>query len=289
MSIEKNTTSRLKHIGGGFTTIQNETLDKIPTNSALGVYVYLASKPEDWIIRDKDIQRRFGIGKKALETCLKTLKEVGLYEKVSIRNPNGTVKVWISNLYITPKAESEIDHNTENRHSGSIHNTPYATCGLNQKVDKELHTNNIMNTKERKNTNTSSDDDEDGDFCEFWTGYPKKVGKKQSKKAWGKLSKKTRKQVIEDIAKRKENNWKGKHSQFIPNPASYLTNERWEDAIIAYTEISLSRSYTARTGELKSTVPDYKPQNFEIKPRSKENSNIWNDAVRKTKPYKTHI
>lgn len=68
-------------------------------------------------------------------------------------------------------------------------------------------------------------------FTEFYQKYPKKVGKPAALKAFkaakinGHLP-----DVLSDIDKRMSNGeWSIDKSQFIPNPATYLNQRRWED------------------------------------------------------------
>jgi hypothetical protein len=88
------------------------------------------------------------------------------------------------------------------------------------------------------NTDVTTDDNtlcESGSSFElFWKTYPKKVGKKMTKKAWVKLKpdESLVKTIIAAIAtQRSSKSWKQDNGQFIPNPATYLNGERWNDEI----------------------------------------------------------
>jgi hypothetical protein len=70
-------------------------------------------------------------------------------------------------------------------------------------------------------------------FDVFWQTYPKKVGKPAAEKAFkaakinGHLA-----EVIGDIeAKSASEAWKKDGGQYIPNPATYLNQRRWEDGV----------------------------------------------------------
>lgn len=71
-------------------------------------------------------------------------------------------------------------------------------------------------------------------FDEFWTVYPKKVGKREAKKAWDKL-KKERPPTPEIVAKvealKTTEKWKKEGGQFIPNPATWLNAGGWDDEL----------------------------------------------------------
>ena len=69
-------------------------------------------------------------------------------------------------------------------------------------------------------------------FDEFWAAYPKKVGKDAAFKAWKKLKKPA--QTLEAIHQAlswqtDSSQWRKNSGQFIPNPATYLNEGRWQD------------------------------------------------------------
>ena len=76
-------------------------------------------------------------------------------------------------------------------------------------------------------TNTQPDG-----FEEFYKSYPKKVGKPAAAKAYkaAKATKGDLADLLTDIEKRMETGeWSSEKAQFIPNPATYLNQRRWED------------------------------------------------------------
>lgn len=70
-----------------------------------------------------------------------------------------------------------------------------------------------------------------GDFDQFWTAYPKKVGKRAAQKAFQNAQNRPR---IDDLLKaidraRVSEQWRKDGGQFIPNPATWLNQGRWDD------------------------------------------------------------
>jgi predicted phage replisome organizer len=68
-------------------------------------------------------------------------------------------------------------------------------------------------------------------FDRFWTAYPKKVGKEAARKAMAKV-----KAPIETILtaieqQKRSEQWTKDNGQFIPNPATWLNQGRWEDEL----------------------------------------------------------
>lgn len=71
-------------------------------------------------------------------------------------------------------------------------------------------------------------------FASFWEAYPKKIGKGAAEKAWEKIGDLAA--VYEKIlwavgVQKLSDQWKKDNGQFIPNPATWLHQRRWEDEI----------------------------------------------------------
>lgn len=76
----------------------------------------------------------------------------------------------------------------------------------------------------------------DDGFEEFWNYYPKKVGKEAARKSWDKY-KPNIELVLHTLAWQIESNqWRKSDGQFIPNPATYLNQGRWQDQQPFYTD-----------------------------------------------------
>jgi hypothetical protein len=66
-------------------------------------------------------------------------------------------------------------------------------------------------------------------FEDFWYKYPKKVGKQEAIKAW-KKAKPDILQVIDALNWQiSSKQWQADNGKYIPNPATYLNQGRWED------------------------------------------------------------
>ncbi len=119
MSIEKNTPNLLKHEELGFTTNINETINGIRDGLALGIFIYLSSKPANWNICKKQLQSHFGIGRDSIDKVFKYLKSLGLLEVKSNRDSSGQITFWETTLKrkISPPSVEFIQI-TENPYSG---------------------------------------------------------------------------------------------------------------------------------------------------------------------------
>ena len=74
-------------------------------------------------------------------------------------------------------------------------------------------------------------------FQAFWTLYPRKVAKRTAQSSWSRLSELEQKEAL-DALQNHLKYWKLKETskEFIPHPATWLNQGRWED------EIDLSES-----------------------------------------------
>lgn len=73
-------------------------------------------------------------------------------------------------------------------------------------------------------------------FDEFWKAYPSKVGKDAARKAFGKrgVSATLLAQMLAAIGVQKRSKrWTDDGGQYIPNPATWLNQGRWEDEVPA--------------------------------------------------------
>lgn len=69
-------------------------------------------------------------------------------------------------------------------------------------------------------------------FEEFWQQYPRKVAKRAAQKAWLKMSHQERQDAIQAVKNHKRY-WtiKSTASEFMPHPATWLNQARWEDEL----------------------------------------------------------
>jgi len=69
-----------------------------------------------------------------------------------------------------------------------------------------------------------------GFFETFWKAYPKKVGKLDAQRAWKKNKHPDIFKILEVIEKQKTSReWTEEKGRFIPNPATWINQGRWDD------------------------------------------------------------
>ena len=89
-------------------------------------------------------------------------------------------------------------------------------------------------------------------FLEFWTAYPKKVDKKGSERAFKNIKK--LKSVFPEIMsaleiQKQSEQWSKNNGQFIPNPTTYIHQERW--------------TTVTETDEIQTRIKETVKQNYE--------------------------
>ncbi len=99
----------------------------------------------------------------------------------------------------------------------------------------------------RSNYRMSAEDDPG--FAAFWAKYPRRVSKKDARKAWAELRPDA--ELVADILAALE--WQAQQPQwlkdggaFIPYPASWLRAERWEDEPTNVPTLTAKTSTTLR-------------------------------------------
>jgi len=72
-----------------------------------------------------------------------------------------------------------------------------------------------------------------GDFALFWAAYPKKVGKGAAEKAWQRAKGNQHLQTILQALEQQKRSaqWRKDGGAYIPNPATWINQRRWEDEL----------------------------------------------------------
>lgn len=119
MAIVKNKMNTLHHVRRPYTNILNSTLNLIKDKSALAVFVYLSSKPEDWIVQKTEVAAHFNCGRDSILKAFSYLKSLGLYASIPRKDETGKITNWEICLYEDPELNPH-HQNTENAICGEI-------------------------------------------------------------------------------------------------------------------------------------------------------------------------
>lgn len=106
----------------------------------------------------------------------------------------------------------------------------------NKANESDLKQNKANESKMPNIRHKTQDKDKDKDnsaspFESFWAAYPRKVGKQAAKKAFSKVSVPV-KTIIDAVNSQKNSEqWRKDNGQYIPNPATWLNQGRWDDVL----------------------------------------------------------
>jgi hypothetical protein len=171
--------------------------------------------PGDFIFGRKKAAVELDMSEQEIRTILIFLKKS---KNLTIKSTNKFSIISIINWNTYQGEEIEINQQI---------NTPLTS---NQPTTNQpLTTNkNEKHLKHLKNTYTS-------DFLSFWDVYPRKVGKDAAWKAW-----KNRNGSLPEINiiitaienQKNSDQWLKDSGQYIPNPATWINQGRWEDELV---------------------------------------------------------
>jgi hypothetical protein len=93
---------------------------------------------------------------------------------------------------------------------------------------------------------------EDAAFDTFWAAYPRQVGKDAARAAWRKRNP-TSELVTQILAalewQRRSDQWIRDGGRFVPNPATWLNQGRWQDEPSTTPHVSKQTIALGRAGE----------------------------------------
>lgn len=102
--------------------------------------------------------------------------------------------------------------------------------------DKLKRNDNASDTRKiTLDTNRELDKEEDikhTSFEKFWNIYPKKIAKQKAFSSWKKIPASEHEVIYSDLGRKvRSDQWLKDNGQYIPNPATYLNQERWKDQV----------------------------------------------------------
>lgn len=102
----------------------------------------------------------------------------------------------------------------------------------NRNRDRNHNRNLNINRDPKEESDVADPSLQEKRFNEFWTAYPKKVGKKAAWAAWKKVKPDAElfDKIMTSISKAKATEqWQRENGRFIPNPTTWLNQGRWDD------------------------------------------------------------
>lgn len=184
---------------------------------ATGVYVSLCrhanKEQKSWPSLDK-IAQELNISKMSVR------RGVGNLEKQNIIKRERMGKKLNNRYYLIDK--SEWHDRTLTVSPQNTHQVHHRTLHSKETQYKDTH------SKERPAKAAALD----SDFEKWWNIYPRKISKKKAMQAWKKINPNTelkRKMVLAVLNHKESQQWQ--QEEYIPYPATWLNQERWNDTL----------------------------------------------------------
>lgn len=222
--------------------ISHEIIDAGLSAEALGVLVYVLSRPDNWVIYPSQLATQFNCGRNRITRILKEIRNLGYAQYTKIRDKNGSfTKVeWV---FSEAKAPHPQNPEVENRDTAeTLVNTPEVNNGdtvtpphpQNPHVENPYVENEALLNKDYI-TNKDLITKTDISFGDFWKFYPRKTNRDQAEKSFAKLKpdKQLFDQIILNIERRLQlGDWSLDAKNYIPHASTFLNQRRWQDEII---------------------------------------------------------
>jgi hypothetical protein len=205
----------------GVTQIPTETIRAIRNTNDLALYAFLASCSKDWRLNAKHLATHFDCNKEKIYKSIDSLIAQGFLSRNQSRTKGKFVRYHYRlhlrriDLPCLEKPDT-VKPDTENPDTYKTENLQNKKSIIKPFVDL---------------TSTSYKDDEL--FMQFYSIYPNKQKPEIARKAFykHKPDQEFVSMLCTDVYKRVENNWKNRHKNKIPFPATYLNGKEWEGEI----------------------------------------------------------
>lgn len=214
-----------------FTVLDTATIQNIKDPVALAVWVYLCSKPQDWVVRRQEVRCHFSMSQEKIAKCFNLLIDLGLLViRKNIRSDAGRFggsDYSVCNSGVMSLRGSIEIPEIDNPRTGKPCNGNPGTY-----IDREYTNNkNIQITRDTKKENITKRKkitESDERFELFYSQYPKKVGKIYAQKMFARLCK-TDQLALLGAMPSVVGFYAGSEKQYIPNPSTFINQRRWED------------------------------------------------------------
>ncbi len=168
------------------------------------------------------------VSRKTVMVHVDALIKMGLVKKKERKTKQGNRR---SNLYIIT-----LGGGVKSTLGGSVKSTPggvKSTPGGGVKITPiTYHSLNLSHNQRGDGAHGHMKKTTNNDFDQFWKSYPKIVGKQAAIRSWEKTNKNRPEldfilMALEQQKKSKQ--WAKDGGQYIPNPATWLSQGRWDD------------------------------------------------------------
>ena len=194
-----------------FTQIPNEWLrDTRLSLKAKGLLAQLLSHAEGWNVTIKSLAKANHCGRDAIRGAVRELEDCGYLKREQSRATGGGFAevIWVTSepMSDSPLPDYPVPVNT------SLKNTISKNTISKKTISKSKYAQSELNDS----------------FEQFWSAYPRKVGKAPARKAFDKFAQEHLQDILDGVV-RFSNDPNLPDTQFIPYPATWLNREGWND------------------------------------------------------------
>lgn len=198
----------------GFTVVPNELINDLSISAvARFLFVYMASKPDDWDFHNNELMKATGI--KDPRTFRRHMSELitpGWISRERTRAEGAQFSSYDYTLHEKPRCKKC---------------TVEPECKISTVEEMHGAKNAHLTNKDFKQINTSNK--ERLSFSRFWDLFDKKVERAKCEKKWAKISDADKEKIFEHVPKYVKSQ---PEKQYRKNPLTYLNGECWNDEII---------------------------------------------------------
>lgn len=189
---------------------------------ARGLYVLMASLPDNWEYTIAGLAKKAGTGRDQIRSALQELLHVGYLVKEQAHGNDGK---FARNVFVLQEEAPPLSGNP--------------TTG-NPTAGKPSTGNPTENNKDKKKKERKPPISPEGEarFQAFWQAYPRKDAKSKAKEAWAKLERmgevdpERMEAILAAVAAHKRTEqWQREDGRYVPMAATWLNQRRWEDEI----------------------------------------------------------
>ena len=210
-----------------FTTLDNAVFTAGLSYRAMGLLAYLLSKPDHWEVSVSHLvnvvaESARPDGRDSIYAVLNELMTAGFMTREQVRT-DGKMAGYTYEVFDVPQSPFPAEPDT------AAPNTAEPT---------QVNTDKPVNTETQKTPHTPSGGEWVQSVSElfdlFWGAYPRKVGKDAARRAFEK--RKPDRALLESMLQaltvaRSSRDWTREGGRFIPHPATWLNQGRWQDEI----------------------------------------------------------
>jgi hypothetical protein len=196
---------------GQFTQLPNAWVrDKRLSYKARGLLAELMSHSPGFEVSRERLSRNGQDGDRAIRTAIQELEDAGYLERSQTRHEDGRMgpALWIT----------KDPHDVPSVHYPPADNPPAGNAGVKNTIEKK--------TEEKKDLAQVK---LERLFSEFWSVYPRKVGKGAAAKAFAKAAESTEPELIVEGAVKLATDPNLPPAQFVPHASTWINREGWLD------------------------------------------------------------